>query len=100
MFGHTPRSAADATSQRFNTGQTKEDKEIIRRVKEIAEQRGWTMAQVSLSWLRGRVTAPVVGLSKIERVEEMARIRKSILTEAEVHYLEEPYRPKDIQGHT
>jgi aryl-alcohol dehydrogenase-like predicted oxidoreductase len=58
------------------------------------------MAQVSLAWLRRRVTAPVIGLSKIERVEEMASMRKSALTDAEEMYLEEPYRSKDIQGHT
>ncbi|KAH8810604.1 aldo/keto reductase [Xylogone sp. PMI_703] len=97
-FGHTLRSAADAISQRFDTGQTKEDKEIIRRVKEVAEQRGWTMAQVSLAWLRRRVTAPIVGLSSIGRVEEVARMR-STLNETEEKYLEAPYRPKGIQGH-
>jgi 1-deoxyxylulose-5-phosphate synthase len=57
------------------------------------------MAQVSLAWLRNRVTAPIVGLSKIERVQDMARIRNSTLTDAEEIYLEELYQPKDIQGH-
>lgn len=98
-FGCTTRSAADVISSRFDTGKTNEDKEIIRRVKEVANQQGWTMAQVSLAWLRNRVTAPIVGLTSIERIQEAVK-RRSTLSRTQELYLEEAYRARDVRGHT
>jgi aryl-alcohol dehydrogenase-like predicted oxidoreductase len=41
------------------------------RVEEISEKRGISMAQVSLEWSLTRVTAPVVGSTSIEKIEEL-----------------------------
>ncbi|EJT99148.1 Aldo/keto reductase [Dacryopinax primogenitus] len=66
------------------------DKEIINRVEELAKKRGWKMAQVALAWMNTKVTAPIVGISSPQRLEE-AIIPDKKLTEEEIKYLEEPY---------
>ena len=65
------------------------DKEIIRRVEEVAKKRGWTMAQVGLAWIDKRVSSPIVGMSSAERLESNIITGKK-LTEEEEKYLEEP----------
>ncbi|CAK7210309.1 hypothetical protein SCUCBS95973_000735 [Sporothrix curviconia] len=76
------------------------DKAIIQRVAEIAEKRGWTMSQVALAWVNKRVSSPIVGLSSIARLEEATSLQGKVLTAEEETYLEEPYKPVAIQGHT
>lgn len=49
----------------FAPAYTLEDKTIIKRVEEIAHKKGWTMAQVALTWTMGNVTSPIVGISKV-----------------------------------
>ena len=70
--------------------------EIINRVEEVAKKRGVSMAMISLSWLLGKGCYPIVGLNSIERVREAIESTKLQLTEEEVKYLEEPYRPRNI----
>jgi len=74
------------------------DETIIKRVEEIAQKRGCTMAQVALAWIDGKVASPIVGFSSPARLEE-AIITGLKLTEEESKYLEEPYVPKVVRGH-
>jgi len=78
-----------------------ESDEIIRRVGEIASERGVSRAQVALSWVMGKdaVTAPIVGTTKLEHLEEAIGAVEIELTEEEVERLEAPYPPREIQGH-
>ncbi|KAK9469713.1 NADP-dependent oxidoreductase domain-containing protein [Lipomyces arxii] len=73
--------------------------EINKRVEEIAKKRGWSMAEVALSWVNGKVTSPIVGVSSIKRLEEALSSVPKLLTEEEIKYLEEPYIPQKISGH-
>lgn len=73
---------------------------IISRVYEIAQRRQWPMSHVSLAWLSRRVTAPVVGFSSIERMDDALEARGKVLTDEEEAYLEAAYKPKEIQGHS
>ena len=41
------------------------DKEIVKRVEEIAKQHSWTMAQVALSWSSHKATSPIGGLNSV-----------------------------------
>jgi aryl-alcohol dehydrogenase-like predicted oxidoreductase len=41
------------------------EEEIVRRVQEVAEKRGWRMSQVALAWIGGKVTSPIVGFSSV-----------------------------------
>ncbi len=78
---------------------TKEqDSAVIQRVQEIAEKRNITMTEVSLAWLLGKVTSPVVGATKFHHIEGAARAVDLDLTEDEIRYLEEPYVPHALAG--
>ncbi|MEM4168610.1 MAG: aldo/keto reductase, partial [Thermoproteota archaeon] len=53
--------------------------------------------QVALAWLFHKgVTAPIIGTTKVEHLEEAVGALSVRLTEDEVKYLEEPYRPKPV----
>lgn len=75
-----------------------QDREIIRRVAEIADRRGATMTEVSLAWLLTKVTAPVVGATKLHHIEGAASAVELTLTPEEIAYLEQPYVPHALVG--
>jgi aryl-alcohol dehydrogenase-like predicted oxidoreductase len=70
---------------------------IADRVVEVAERLGHTPAQISLAWLLGKphVTAPVVGVSRIEQLEQLTAAAAITLAPEDVAHLEEPYRPTE-----
>ena len=76
-------------------------KEINERVKELAEEKGATMAQVALAWLlhQDGVDAPIVGTTSIQHLEEAAKATEIDLSGSEQDYLEEPYEPVPVSGH-
>lgn len=74
-----------------------ENAEIVKRVVETAENKGVTPTQVALAWLFHKgVTAPIIGTTKVEHLEEAVGALSVKLTDDEVKYLEEPYRPKPV----
>lgn len=68
---------------------------VAERVAEVAERLGKKPAQVALAWLLSKpeVTAPVVGVSKLEQLEELVEATAIRLSSEDVAYLEEPYQP-------
>lgn len=59
------------------------------------------MSHVALSWLKSKgISSPIIGFSKVERIDEALETRGKELTQEEVKYLEEPYVPKNIIGHS
>lgn len=76
----------------------KQDGVIIARVMELAEKRGVSMTEISLAWLLSKVTAPVVGATKLHHMEGAAKAVDLVLTEEEMAYLEEPYVPHALVG--
>lgn len=46
-----------------------------------------------------RVTAPIIGFSSVERIDDALSARGKELTPEEEKYLEEPYTPLEIEGH-
>ena len=77
-----------------------ENREIIRRTQHVADTHGWPISHVALAWLNKRVTAPVIGLSSAARMDEALGARNKVLSDIEERYLEEPYRPQRVQGHS
>jgi len=75
------------------------DEQVINRVEEIAKKRGIKMSQVSLAWAASNVTSPIIGVSSVERLVD-GITTGIVLTEEETKYLEEPYEPKAVRGHT
>ncbi len=98
LEGDTTRSKSDDYTRRLY-GEA--DFEIVDRVAALAEERGVPPARIALAWLlhRPEVTAPIVGATRMEHLEEAVRAVDLTLAEDERARLEEPYRPRTIQGH-
>ncbi|HWA47127.1 MAG TPA: aldo/keto reductase [Dongiaceae bacterium] len=75
------------------------DLETLRRVEEIGARRGAANAQIAVAWLLAKgVAAPIIGASKMSHLEDAIAAASIMLTDEEVKYLEEPYRPKPVAG--
>ena len=94
--GKTVRSAAGEQP----SGMRAESERIINRVEKLANQKGWTMAQVTLCWTLKRITSPIIGFSNVERLDDaLAAVRGKTLSPEQEKYLEEPYTPVAVEGH-
>ena len=76
------------------------DRQVVKRVAEIAEKHGVPRAHIALAWLLQKepVTAPIIGATKISHLEDAVGALSVKLTPEEVAYLEEPYVPHRIVG--
>ncbi len=77
------------------------DFSVVERAAEVGAARGVPSAQVALAWLwcKPGVTAPIIGATKIEHLEDAIAAEQLVLTEDEITQLEEPYVPHAISGH-
>ncbi|WP_276255135.1 aldo/keto reductase [Halomontanus rarus] len=75
--------------------------EINVRVQELADEKDVTMAQIALAWHfhKEHVTAPILGTSSVEHLEQAVEALDISLSESDLEYLEEPYHPVPIYGH-
>jgi len=78
-----------------------EDYEVAERVAAVAERCGVKPAQIALAWLlhQPAVTAPIIGASKMEHLEDAVAALEIRLSEEDRRELEEPYRPHAVLGH-
>jgi aryl-alcohol dehydrogenase-like predicted oxidoreductase len=78
-----------------------EDFDVVERVAEVASERHEPPARVALAWLLHRpgVTAPIVGATKLEHLEDALAAAELRLSDDEMARLEEPYRPHPVLGH-
>jgi 1-deoxyxylulose-5-phosphate synthase len=74
---------------------------VVDAVTAVAAERGVPNAQVALAWLLHKpgVTAPIVGATKIEHVEDALAAAELELSEDEIARLEAPYVPHRVAGH-
>ena len=97
--GETSKRLQEDSYARLKYGASAEqDDVIIQRVAEIADKRGVSMTEVSLAWLLTKVTAPVVGATKLSHIEGAAKATELVLSDKETAYLEEPYVPHKLVG--
>jgi aryl-alcohol dehydrogenase-like predicted oxidoreductase len=77
------------------------DFDVVDRVAEVASGRAVSSAQVALAWLlhKPAVTAPIVGATRVEHVEDAISAEGLSLSEDEIARLEEPYVPHAVSGH-
>lgn len=98
--GDTKRARVDkfAKNMYFRDG----DFEVLTRLEEVAARKNKKVAQVALAWVLHRpgVTSPIVGATKMYQLEEAVDALSIELTESEMEYLEEPYEPHPILGHS
>ena len=94
----TKRAAEDAYAKFKYDATADQDNVIISRVAELAERHDVSMTEISLAWLLTKVTAPVVGATKLHHIEGAAKAVDMNLTAEEITYLEEPYVPHSLAG--
>jgi 1-deoxyxylulose-5-phosphate synthase len=95
----TTRANTDAFGDSLYTPDV--DFAVIDRLTEVANARGLPSAQVALAWLLHKpgVTAPIVGATKVEHLEDALAAEQLTLSDEEITRLEEPYVPHAIAGH-
>lgn len=78
------------------------DYDVVERLVEIAERMPDAKpAQIALAWLLHKpgVTAPIIGASKMNHLEEAVQAVALKLSDEEIRLLEEPYRSHPVLGH-
>jgi aryl-alcohol dehydrogenase-like predicted oxidoreductase len=73
------------------------DREIARRVREVAARRGVSRAHVAMAWVAGspNQNVPIVGAAKTGHLDVAVQALGLRLDAAERAFLEAPYRPRD-----
>jgi aryl-alcohol dehydrogenase-like predicted oxidoreductase len=106
LTGNRTRSGDKRTTRANTDGfadhlYSEADFEVVDRCAEVAAERRVPPAQVALAWLlhkRG-VTAPIVGATKVEHLDDALAAEQLSLTDEEIERLEEPYVPHAVAGH-
>jgi len=76
-----------------------EDFDVVERNVEVAKEKGVKPAQTALAWLLKKgITAPILGATKVEHVEEAVEALSVKLSSDDIRRLEEPYKPHGTIG--
>lgn len=94
----TKRMAEDAYARGKYDATAAQDEVIIRRVAQLAEEKGASMTAVALAWLMSKTTAPVVGATKPRHIYGAVEAAELELSGEECAWLEEPYVPHKLVG--
>jgi aryl-alcohol dehydrogenase-like predicted oxidoreductase len=76
-------------------------REVNERVQELAREKDVKMAQIALSWVLHKewVDAPIVGTTSVEHLEDAVEALDVSLSDSDIEWLEEPYKPVRVSGH-
>lgn len=98
--GATVRARTDEYSR--NLYYRDADFDIVDRVIEVANERHAKPAQVALAWILSKpvVSAPIIGASKLEHLEDALAALQLKLSDEEIRRLEERYEPHPVLGHS
>jgi 1-deoxyxylulose-5-phosphate synthase len=90
----TARTAHDVYQQYYGDDI---DREIARRLREVAARRGVSAAHLAMAWVAAspNQNVPIVGAAKTAHVEVAVEALSMRLDTGERAYLESPYRPRD-----
>ena len=82
----TLRSKTDKTAVKKYDDAKDIDLPIVKRIKEIADKKNISMAQVSLSWLLSKklVASPIIGCTKISQLEDLVKAVKIKLSDDDI----------------
>jgi len=97
--GDTTRAKSDDFAHRMYYQDS--DFAVVERVTAVAKRRDVSNAQVALAWLLHQpgVTAPIIGASKMQHLEDAVKALEVKLIDEELKALAEPYRPHPVLGH-
>ena len=98
--GETARARTDENTRKWRLG-SDIDQPVIAALKEVADNRGTSMARIALAWVLSNpvVTAPIIGASKPGHIEEALAALELELSENEKAILEAHYVPHQVAGH-
>lgn len=98
--GDTKRSKSDGFAH--DTYYSDSDFDIVDRVKELAEKKDVSPAQIALAWILHKpgVVAPIIGATKMPHLEQAVSSLEIELSEEDMAHLEELYEPHGILGHS
>jgi aryl-alcohol dehydrogenase (NADP+) len=107
LMGNRGRGGQEATlrakTDEFGKGlYSDDDYRVVDAVTEVARARGVPNAQIALAWILHQpgVTAPIIGASKLNHLEDAIKALDLRLTEQELAALAAPYRPHSVAGHS
>lgn len=100
LADQTKRGSTDRFIKMFSNAEG--TPEILRRVESVAKKMNISMAQVAIAWSLSKeeVSAPIVGTTSIENLEEIIAAVHIKLTDEDIKFLEEPYKAQGVIGHT
>jgi len=96
----TARASNDIVQNEKYDAFFKKDLGIIRRVKKLALKKNVSMSQVALAWMLAKpgITCPIIGVTKINHLEDAVKAVDLALTPAEIKYIDELYIPHELVG--
>ncbi|HSG43657.1 MAG TPA: aldo/keto reductase [Anaerolineales bacterium] len=79
-----------------------EDFTVAERAAEVAKERSVSGSQIALGWMlnKSHITAPIIGTSKLEHLDQAVAALDIELSDEEVTRLEELYQPHPVLGHS
>jgi len=94
------QTARSETDEFGRTLYTDADREIVETVAAVAADRGVSQAQVALAWVMAQpvVTAPIVGATKPQHLDDAIAAVDLELTDDELARLGAPYAPREVRG--
>jgi 1-deoxyxylulose-5-phosphate synthase len=97
---NTARGETDEFGRKMYAGTADADRRVVERAGAIASQHGVPRARIALAWMLSKryITAPIIGATKIEHLEDAAAAIEVKLTVDEIAALEEPYVPHPVLG--
>ncbi|KAI0780344.1 NADP-dependent oxidoreductase domain-containing protein [Trametes elegans] len=78
---YSPLYRVDVSGPPFDKWRRESDNKIIERVEELAQKKGWSMAQAALAWVAAGVTAPITGANTPARLSESITTGKGLSEE-------------------
>jgi aryl-alcohol dehydrogenase (NADP+) len=95
-WGDTVRAKTDDYMKKLYY--TELDFEVTARITEVARARGVLNVQVALAWVlqQPAITAPIVGVTKLEQLDQLVGALSVKLEATEVRALSEVYRPREV----
>ena len=77
-----------------------EDFDVVETAAAVGKEKGVSPSQIGLAWLLHKgVTAPIIGVTKVQHVEEAVEALEVKLDSDDVKRLEAPYKPHPVIGH-
>jgi len=97
---NTYRTETDEFGKTLYAATADADRKVVERLAEVANKRGVSRAQVALAWIMQKpfVTAPIVGASKMQHLDDAVAALSLKLSPEEIASLEEPYVPHAVIG--